>query len=371
MRKILFTIIFALILIGLGGTGYLLYQKPETRNPKSERQPIDVNIPVERLDLEEGTDNAVPETSSESVLQILTSAPIAGFWAGGSNGDIFLLDYNGKVKQLSSLAKEPTIINENGLKNIFEVKPSADGSNALVNLTIFDTFKKQWLPMPAETTAAAWHPTDNQKVAYLKNDGLYLLDLVTGKSSSLVKFVNHDWQIDWPFANEIYLSARPTANTDTEIWKFDLKSKTLTKFLENESSLAVKWGDNWGLKLNTSSVIDKNGKLLFNLSSVIPQGLVLTLDKKCAVNSSQIYCALPNSFPESGLWPDDYLKKKVYTNDNIYQIDIDIANRTAKTKVLWLADEKNPIDGFNLLLQGERLLFINRYEQKLHSLRTK
>ncbi len=61
--------------------------------------------------------------------------------------------------------------------------------------------------------------------------------------------------------------------------------------------------------------------------------------------------------------PDDYLKRAVYSNDFIYELDLE------KNALLPVFEEnKQPIDAINFELLGNKLFFINRYDNRLYQL---
>jgi|SRR3989344_3949788 len=283
---------------------------------------------------------------SDNPLKQITNTSIANFWVNASSNQIFLINYNGKIEKLENL-KTKTTASDNGLKNISQVMPSPDGSKVLINLTIFDGITNIWTPLPAGTTAAVWSPSANlgqvPTIAYLTNDGLY--NLKDGKTSLIFKLNNRDLQITWPVANEIYLTEKPTEAYNAASWKFNIKDKTLTR-----------------------GVFDRFWEKLINLQYLTPGRDFNILPPKCLVVEKGFYCAIPNN---SEVTLNNYLKRKVYTNDDIYFVSVDIEKKKAQAKLLLGASETNPIDAINLSLYKDKLLFINRYDQRLYSLETK
>lgn len=152
--------------------------------------------------------------------------------------------------------------------------------------------------------------------------------------------------MEWPTVNEIYLKSRPTPVLNQEVWKVNLKDKTLTR------------GD-WGLE---------KLKKLVDLKYLTPGKKFNILPPKCLVVEKGFYCAIPN---QDDVTLDNYLKRKVYTNDNIYFVSINMGAKKAQTRLLLRANDANPIDATNLSLYKNRLFFINRYDQKIYSLELK
>jgi len=91
----------------------------------------------------------------------------------------------------------------------------------------------------------------------------------------------------------------------------------------------------------------------------------MSLPEKCFIGSSKIYCAISQSLNISGklVLPDDYLKRKVYFDDWIYEIDME-----SRDINLVYSSAGKSIDAYNLTVEGNRILFINRYDNKLYGL---
>lgn len=310
MRKFLIFFIFLLITIALFWVGYFGWQ----RLGKKPFPQINDSAAIEELRKSIG--NIMP-----SGLNQITDNAIASYWLSASTSDIFIVNYNGKINKISG--KNKTVVSDNGLKNISQLIPSPDKLRALINLTIFDTTNNTWTTLPAETTSAVWNPNPSaDQIVYLKNDGLYFLNLKNNKSSLFLKLNNQDLQVSWPTTNEIRLSDKPSASGPNNIWSVNVKNKTITK-LNDEA-----------------------------------RPNVLTLLGKCITADAKTYCAVPQNLPPETVLPDDYLKRKIYTNDDFYAGD----------KLLVKGSEDNPVDAVNLLVRDDKLFFINRYDQKLYSL---
>ena len=65
--------------------------------------------------------------------------------------------------------------------------------------------------------------------------------------------------------------------------------------------------------------------------------------------------------PQNVLLPDDYLKRKVYTEDDFY-----VWERSGNRLVPLRIKSAAPIDADHLTVMKKKLLFINRYDQKLY-----
>lgn len=167
--------------------------------------------------------------------------------------------------------------------------------------------------------------------------------------------------------NEVFIIERPSALVPSSAWKFNLKTKTLIPIAEREYGLMIRWFDNGRYALMFSVSQTKKPSLVFTDAKTnrrLPLRFA-TLPNKCAVYGEQpmIYCGVPKTLPPGAILPDDYLKKKLYTDDAIIMIDIE------GTRVRELSDENTPIiDVYNPAIINNALFFVNRRDEKIYKL---
>ncbi len=84
----------------------------------------------------------------------------------------------------------------------------------------------------------------------------------------------------------------------------------------------------------------------------------------------EIYFAAPDSFSVGEVLPDDYWKKKIYTADSIYTIPLSSEDQRPLgiALPLFISSDELTIDADQLEVVGNKLYFINRYDNKLYSL---
>jgi hypothetical protein len=142
--------------------------------------------------------------------------------------------------------------------------------------------------------------------------------------------------------------------------------------VREELGLSVKWAANGTLGVkwsaNVLSAIDANNRTLASLS-------IKTLPNKCTFTELRIYCSAPSdqlNMPVSVL-PDNYLKKAVSFIDDVYLVsllDLGRSSELLADKIFDYAITGYEIDADHLEVQGDdRLLFINRFDNKLYELR--
>lgn len=168
-------------------------------------------------------------------------------------------------------------------------------------------------------------------------------------------------------SNEAFIIERPSALVPSSAWKFNAKTKALTPIAEREYGLMMRWFEAGRYALIFSVNQAQTPSLVFTDAKTnqrLPIRFV-TLPDKCAVYGEQpvIYCGVPKALPPGAVLPDDYLKKKLYTDDRIMTIDIGAA------RVREISDAKTPvIDMHNPVVMDNALFFTNRRDEKIYKI---
>ncbi len=309
---------------------------------------------------------------------------------------IFYITQSGKIFKVTEDA-ENELISSQIKNNLQQVKSSNNGENILIKhgdlnmpqFTIFNTIEKTWELLPRGITAADFSP-DNKKIAYLKSNGnksdLIIKNIGEAKTTKIISLFQKDFDLKWLTAKKILLLPKPSFLINADIWAINIKNKTLNKAASGKG-LMINWSPDgsMGIKFSVDErrnphldLIDSNKRILASFvflaqtdhGEQVQAGLrhILTLPNKCSfnLNSTKIYCAVPqayNSIERPNL-PDDYLKRAVYFDDFIYEIDI-----MQNTFKAIHNDPKLIIDAFNLSVHNTQLFFINRYDDMLYKLR--
>lgn len=367
-KKWFITIGVILGIVVLGAAGYFAWQ-----NRKQIAQVIPAIV---------GGGGIAPIEKVESRLKALSSREVKSYWVTktASSSDIFYLGEDKNIIKIDKDGVETTdTVNLKGAIDI-TLAPSGkllfaklnEGGSSAVYDSINNTRKSEFIGIDT----AVWG-TEEGKIAMLisgNDDGPITPQIEIGNmndakpfSTILASSILQGYDLQWPQKDSIYLTQKPSAEVVSDLWKLDIKTKTLKKIL-SERGLIVQWapfGDR-ALEFTTTegrehklSLIDSNGNRLKEFKFV-------TLPDKCVMTTaSQMYCAIPRD--QEALThmtlPDDYLKRSEYVKDGIYQIDIE------KDSIRGIFEDENPdIDATNLTIMGDKLLFINRYDRKLYSL---
>ena len=377
-NKILKIIGIVLVITGIIVGGYFLWKyisnkggiaavlKPAGTTPTTEVVTVGGGVGTTA-----GAEEITAEEKARLVqkLSIIIDAPIFDYWINKNDSSIYYVTIDGIITKLSADAKK--IVSNQVLQNLHSMVPSADGSMALFELyypqepifSIFSAGTANWQPLTEGTVSADFSP-NNKEVVFLDNTGLKILDLASFKIRDLQK-MDQFFDIKWAKQNTILLHEKPAAELPGSLYSFDIADKTIKKIINNENGLSINWSNNYdyGLKLssinrtNQLSLIDTGGSGILDMSFI-------TVPNKCLIESSKIYCGIPKNIREGIVLPDNYYSREDYFIDDIFELDLPTG------KITKLFDGNAAIlDAFNLKIKDGALLFINRYDNKLYSLK--
>jgi len=377
MKKIIIIIVIILIVIAIAVGVYFGWKNAQViLNPPGSApitgQPVSIQVSNSTTTSEAGVQKA----------QIVSDYPVFDYWifkaATSTEAGVFYLSSDGKIFQVKGDAEDQAITSE-PILDIQAVKSSADGSRVIIQsggagspkFIIFNTATKIFELLSDNISAADFSP-DAKSIAYLETatgsalSSLVIKDFGTKpKTSKILSFIQKDFDLSWISANQIILTQKPSAFYAGSAWIFDIKNQTLIPLISEMNGLIIGYsaGGKTGLEFFSQqfgtiyklNLVDDKGAIKANLDFT-------TLPEKCLISEPQIYCAIPKNIPDKTILPDDYLKKAVYFSDSFYQIDI---NENSSLKIFEPSDFA--IDAVNLKLIDGKLLFINRYDNKLYS----
>ncbi len=304
---------------------------------------------------------------------------IFDFWVNEKTSDIYYVTLNGQIMRLSAGSEQ--VLSSQAIPELNFILPSADGSAVLIAIgrpqtptfSVFDTVKRSFTPLPANTTAAAWDPKSNNRIAYLRGGGivksLNFFDVSSKKSSELIKLNQNDMVLDWVLPNVIYIRDRYSDKAAGTTATYDIKNKTLD-ITGEEINTATKWrlDGNYGLKwLNNSlMLIDTNGRVITGIDlKAAPQD--------CAFSDAFIYCggAAEQQGASSRNVLTARLKNSSRAQQSIYAIPS--FNPTSQSELFATIffdgnSNETPINPIHLESINKKLLFIDGSSHKLYQL---
>lgn len=305
----------------------------------------------------------------EKKIKIVSDMELSGYWFN-DEGRLYLVGMKGGIVGVSNRKFD----------DINFLKESANGERILMgygypdnlSFVIFDISKQSWTPLSEGVISADWHPTDSNKLVFLENGRLSLLDLSKEKVERTFGLNMIDAVVRWSDADKIAVSDRPTALVGNGLWELDLDNGSFSKISEGKGVM-IKNNDYWRLifsgsisgRFDSLLLIDrKDPNFKVDVSSLFNDELI-TLPEKCVLGEFRIYCAFPRDIPNSATLPDDYLRREFVSSDDFYVI---IANPQGGVSAELVYSPSLVIDAVNLRKQGDKLYFINRRDGKLYSL---
>lgn len=352
MRTILGIIIGIIGLIAVGAAAYYVWQyiSEVIISPPQPIPPPSVQTPAERL--------------SEATLK--------NYFVQGDK--VVGIQTDGLVVEIQN--KKAAVINTSKIDNLNDASFSYDGKKILAKFgtwrnplfSIFDKDSNQWTAFSnINIISAAWSP-DTQEIAYVEEiDGKTNLGILNAgdpklSRKTLATISQIDSEVFWLNKNEILINSKPSQFVNGYILKYKIKERQFEPIVYEEAGVMVNWDaeKNRGLKLyyaagkNNLALIDAAGKIVTGLN-------FLTLPDKCAFKNDSLYCAIPRNMPPRPTLPDDYLKQALFFADDFFKVNL----VDGKVERL-LKDNEMPFDAVRLKINNNKLLFINRLDEKLY-----
>jgi len=360
MKKIL--VIIAIIAI-ISGIGYIAwrYFYPDQTNTQTNENFIN--------------EDDLPAFLRENTLKPITNVPIFDYWINKNTGEIYYIETSGKISRITP-EDEIQQISPQEVSGLNYFKPSFDGKYILISLgdlsnkifSILDIEEDKWKVLGENTISADWSPNENLIASAVQNNSdteINLIDPRSGKITRVASFGAYDLELNWILKDEIYLSEKPDSKFPGSILALNIKDKTLRFVAREEPGLIVKWFENGTLGIKSANNRQKNTLSLINRLGQVVANLDFgeTLPFKCDIEEALIYCGTHTEEINGITMPDDYLKRKFYSKDNIISFDI------KKNNIEFLFDgiTKN-IDIEKLTKQGNNLYLKNRQDGKLYLL---
>lgn len=362
---------------GLPPTGTITF--PETGGA--------IGIPVDDP-LQTGTQ---PSFSREEKFGLAANAIVEDYFVD-EKGVVTLMQTDGQVARIGT-GGNLTILNSTLVSNLARARFSPDGTkvfavfgtHATPQTSVFDVSARTWAPLDPKMRNPSWAPSGSELVYFRENrdkgsvEALDLSDLKK-RPRVLLALYAEDLEPRRVGKSTVLLGEKSSERHLSSLWKFDTEKKILAPIVQNRAGLEGVWssaGDRGLLSSVTGAagrglaleLRDSGGQKLFDIQ-------FQTLASKClfgapgrAATSTEtanesLFCAIPRgdiANTENVL--DAYRKAELLTRDDFYRIDL----ATGKASPVF-AEPGALIDASNLKIFGERLYFVNRFDQRLYSI---
>ncbi len=405
MKKFLVTIFIILLVAGLIFLGYYFrFQKEQlVSSPTNE---------IGGLPASQAPANAssapTAGANQQSQLNVVINNPVLGYFVD-SNSTLFVQP-DGQIIKLADNKTE--VLSASAINNIAAASFSFDGKKVLAIMkdqsgeqaSVFDTTKKTWQPLPGNSQAAVWSPTDYQIAYFSKAADSSLLSFwdagsSTAKPKTILRLRQEDAALSWPVPDKIFISDKSSAVSNSSVWVFGVREKTLSPVIQGRPGLETIWSSSspmFGLVFSANQnaqggqleLVSGSGALLKNINFLTLASKCLFYEKTVGQATSTtgataiatttqpkpaakprpqtvLVCAVPRDRATLDITalPDDYEMKALFTADDFFEINID----EASIKTIFNGRAKN-FDATKLKISGQNLFFISRFDEKVYSL---
>ncbi len=337
-----------------------------------------------------GTDGAKMPT-----LRKISAEPVAGFTTyetGGKEKEKnifrFILKATGNVFDIPEDALDSVRISNTTIPKIFEAKfltedgilvRYLDDDNQTIE-TYLSKIKKDangnytsldGIYLAKNITETAVSPSGNIFYLEEKANGSVgsILNIKTNKSEVIFDSPLKEWSFLFPSDDQIFYFSKPSATIKGYMYALDPKSSKVVKILSGITGLSVNIGKDFKTLYSEYS----GGRVYLSVGNakngVFGEFDIPTLAEKCVIEEV-IYCAGPK-FGASGNLPDSWYQGLTFFTDNIWRVSSDEESVVEMSDLSESSGED--IDAINLQLtkDGEYLLFINKRDGALWSLKVK
>ena len=319
----------------------------------------------------------VPGQETATGLVPISEGPVVS--ARFIGDDILFYDFSGQLWQLKSGGVKPESLVQPVIENSADVIWSSTEKNIIktgfeqsgIRYVFSDIDKNNLSNLILGIKSTVFSP-DAKKIAYyisdLKNNSLFISDADGKNQKTLLKnFQLRDVVLSWPKTKQLAMASRPSGLVAGGLWLFDINTLKLTKIINDLPGLETIFspdGDNF-----IYSFVDQNGRnpILAVYRKGVSKNInnVSTLVEKCvwSNDSVSIYCAVPKSWLDSAVLPDDYYKDAISTIDDIWKINTETG---AKNIVF---ENMGDISNLAISGSGDNLIFILKNSGFLYQLK--
>lgn len=214
-------------------------------------------------------------------------------------------------------------------------------------------------PSPSAPSAAVRAATNTERDAYAKR-------IPSMADAALVPQVFLDVVAHSYGKKDVVIAERPSALVPSSIWKYDPTTRTIATLINEERGAMIARSANGAFLLSSRTLADGSVSLIYEKTTSKERRPLrfATIPPKCFLeNRAVLYCGVPLSLPARSVMPDDYLKRKFYTDDRIVRIDLESITVTEIPTGI-----DTPLDLYEPARIADALVFINRIDGALYAI---
>ncbi len=292
---------------------------------------------------------------------------------------ILFYDFSGNLWQFKNGDSKLTLIDQTAIANPAETIWSINEKNIVktglnqsdISYAFSDFSKKIIANLRTNIKSVVFSP-DGNKIAYylsvgLNTNSLYVSNPDGKNQKSLIATLKlRDINLLWPKSNILSIISKPSGLITGNLWILNTVNFGLAKLIGELFGLEALWspdGNNF-----TYSYTDQNGrgpKLAIYKNGISKDiNNISTLVDKCVwtKDSINIYCAVPQSWPDWVTLPDDYYKNAFSTVDDLWKINTETGEKNLVFQGI------GDISNLDINSNDNSLVFISRNSRFLYQL---
>jgi hypothetical protein len=309
----------------------------------------------------------------------LSGGEIYGYWlqqrATSTGMDtVFFFAKDGQLKKNDGTGEQQ--VGDVPYGTPVSVKQNRSGSFAAVrfdsgSVYAYSVDRRAWELVGSAVTDMAFSPDGASLLALEERGGetslvRYEPFSAVRRVTTLLRMQAVDLRVQWPAASRVILTSVPSYFTEGSVWVVNLQSNTVARLLSGSGVDALGSQLDARLLIFRSESRSKTNAGLYSFAGVLESGYSrMLLAAKCAASltSSAFFCGAPQLLPAgSFVFPDDYLKRKVFTHDDLISVSAEAGMLT----VPYSSDSY--MDMSSIAHANGAVYFINRLDGKVYKL---
>jgi len=340
------------------------------------------------MSIDTGTNEAAVSPKKTQILFPLSKGPVLGASIDASGKKVKYYDKaTGNIFSVALNGSDLSTLSSASLSGLVKAFWSPD-KEKVISYFEDDKQTKKYLHnyssgqstlLNTEIKQAIWSP-DSKKIAsltYDENSATSAVSIANADGSDFkIIFQTRikDISLEWSAVDKISIITKPSGLAEGAVIFLNQENGDFTTALSGLFGLNAKWSPLGNILLySATSESGKNPVLSY--SNQFGQNKtslgISTLADKCSFSQDNrfLFCAIPERISENAVWPDDYYKGMIATNDSFYKINIE----TGQKNLLLAVDAEKSYDASEIFLSPEEdyLIFINRRDGLLYSLKIK
>ncbi len=385
-KKIIVTLV---ILITLGIIVYFLWQGI-AGPPIVENQPLSSTSSTSNLPsgLPPASSTSSPQipggssivygTSSPAIIKV-SDQPAEAYWIDGQTAGIFYLNQNGQVFLVNkNVGAKDTQITQQNMGSIDSVAVGPDSQRVLASFgsprapqwAVFDDADQVWRPLPSTVINATWGKDSATFYGIVQNGSVpALASIDTSNGNPVIKILIKDFRfqdVELAFLppSSLLLIEKASVDYPSRVWRLNTNTLAINLLLDNQKGLLFEPSSDkrviFTFRGGVFQILDST-----TLGQITPIPFI-TIPEKCTLSGVISYCFVPNSqaFKTANL-PDDYLMSRVFTSDELFEMDM--SGNIAFAAIPTLLNN-GIFDGINPVFNNGFLYFRNRLDNYVYAL---